>query len=101
MCTVRIGFPALLRHGFPGCAPHCSHGRVLRLLLRLPFSALPGFQSGFPRHRYALNSPRPWQTAGMEHKTWATVDKSAWGDGPWQDEPDKEQWPDEATGEES
>lgn len=34
----------------------------------------------------------------MEHKTWTTLDRATWGDGPWQDEPDKEQWPDEATG---
>lgn len=34
----------------------------------------------------------------MEHLTWSTVDKSSWGDGPWQGEPDKEQWQDEATG---
>ena len=27
-----------------------------------------------------------------------TVDKSTWGDGPWQSEPDKRQWQDEATG---
>lgn len=27
-----------------------------------------------------------------------TVDKSGWGQGPWQDEPDKKQWLDEATG---
>lgn len=26
------------------------------------------------------------------------IDKSDWGDGPWQDEPDKVQWTDEATG---
>lgn len=26
------------------------------------------------------------------------VDRSAWGDGPWQDEPDKVQWTDDATG---
>jgi hypothetical protein len=26
------------------------------------------------------------------------VDKSAWGDGPWQSEPDKIQWQDKATG---
>lgn len=26
------------------------------------------------------------------------IDKSAWGTGPWSDEPDKMQWPDEATG---
>ena len=34
----------------------------------------------------------------MEHKTWITVDKSSWGAGPWQDEPDKEQFTDEVTG---
>lgn len=34
----------------------------------------------------------------METKSWTTVDKSAWGNGPWQDEPDKMQWTDEATG---
>jgi hypothetical protein len=34
----------------------------------------------------------------MERKTWTTADKSAWGPGPWQDEPDKEQFSDEATG---
>ena len=34
----------------------------------------------------------------MEHKTWTTMDKAPWGPGPWQDEPDKEQWADEATG---
>src|SRR5262249_14225809 len=27
-----------------------------------------------------------------------TVDKSAWGDGPWQQEPDKRQWADPDTG---
>jgi hypothetical protein len=27
-----------------------------------------------------------------------TMEKSAWGDGPWQDEPDKVQWSDETTG---
>lgn len=34
-------------------------------------------------------------TAAME---WARLDKSSWGDGPWQNEPDKVQWLDEATG---
>lgn len=34
----------------------------------------------------------------METKSWATTDKSDWEDGPWQDEPDKIQWTDEATG---
>lgn len=34
----------------------------------------------------------------MEHKTWTTMDKADWGDGPWQSEPDKEQFADEATG---
>lgn len=29
---------------------------------------------------------------------YSTVDKSGWGPGAWQDEPDKVQWPDEATG---
>ena len=29
---------------------------------------------------------------------WRTMDKSTWGAGPWQDEPDKLQWPDPATG---
>jgi hypothetical protein len=36
----------------------------------------------------------------MEHKTWETMteDKIEWGDGPWMNEPDKEQWCDPATG---
>ena len=34
----------------------------------------------------------------MEHRTWTTEDKAAWGPGPWQDEPDKEQFPDAVTG---
>lgn len=34
----------------------------------------------------------------MEAKEWRNIDKSAWGPGPWQDEPDKAQWADEATG---
>ncbi len=34
----------------------------------------------------------------MEHKTWTTIDKASWGDGPWLAEPDKEQFADEATG---
>jgi hypothetical protein len=34
----------------------------------------------------------------METKSWRTMDKSDWGDGPWQDEPDKMQWQDEASG---
>lgn len=34
----------------------------------------------------------------METREYRTVDKSAWGPGPWQDEPDKRQWQDEATG---
>lgn len=29
---------------------------------------------------------------------WHRIDKSAWGEGPWQDEPDKLQWVDDATG---
>lgn len=31
-------------------------------------------------------------------KTYETVDKSTWGDGPWQGEPDKASWTDEETG---
>lgn len=36
----------------------------------------------------------------METKEWRTVDKSGWkaGRGRWDDEPDKKQWTDEATG---
>lgn len=34
----------------------------------------------------------------MEARTWTTIDKTGWGDGPWNDEPDKEQWTDETTG---
>jgi hypothetical protein len=34
----------------------------------------------------------------MDHKTWTTMDKSTWGDGPWSAEVDKEQFSDEATG---
>lgn len=34
----------------------------------------------------------------METIEYRNADKSSWGDGPWQDEPDKKQWPDAATG---
>jgi hypothetical protein len=34
----------------------------------------------------------------METKQWTTVDKSTWGPGPWQSEPDKMQWEDPTTG---
>lgn len=34
----------------------------------------------------------------MQRIEYRTVDKSAWGDGPWQSEPDKIQWQDAATG---
>jgi len=34
----------------------------------------------------------------METMEWSTVDKSTWGEGPWQREPDKRQWKDKATG---
>jgi hypothetical protein len=34
----------------------------------------------------------------MQTREWRTADKSGWGSGPWQDEPDKLQWTDEATG---
>ncbi len=33
----------------------------------------------------------------MQTLRWSTIDKAAWGPGPWQDEPDKMQWPDPAT----
>lgn len=33
----------------------------------------------------------------MEPQKWTTVDKSEWGDGPWQIEPDKVVWVDAAT----
>jgi hypothetical protein len=34
----------------------------------------------------------------METREYRNMDKSAWGAGPWQSEPDKVQWPDVATG---
>jgi hypothetical protein len=34
----------------------------------------------------------------MEAKEYRTIDKSTWGPGAWQDEPDKAQWQDPATG---
>jgi hypothetical protein len=34
----------------------------------------------------------------MQTREWRFVDKSDWGPGPWQDEPDKVQWVDKATG---
>jgi hypothetical protein len=34
----------------------------------------------------------------MRTLEWRTIDKSTWGPGEWQDEPDKRQWQDEATG---
>lgn len=34
----------------------------------------------------------------MKTIEYRTIDKSTWGPGPWQDEPDKKQWRDEATG---
>jgi hypothetical protein len=34
----------------------------------------------------------------MAERSWTTVDKSEWGDGPWTGEPDKIQWVDAATG---
>lgn len=32
-----------------------------------------------------------------ERREWRTVDKTTWGPGPWQDEPDKAHWVDPAT----
>ena len=34
----------------------------------------------------------------MQRIEYRTIDKSQWGEGPWQDEPDKIQWQDEETG---
>jgi hypothetical protein len=34
----------------------------------------------------------------MTERSYTTIDKSGWGDGPWHDEPDKVQWIDDATG---
>lgn len=34
----------------------------------------------------------------MKPQQWTFIDKSAWPRGPWDNEPDKMQWPDEATG---
>lgn len=34
----------------------------------------------------------------MQAKEWRFDDKASWGPGPWQEEPDKMQWTDEATG---
>lgn len=34
----------------------------------------------------------------MRTLEWSTIDKSTWGPGEWQSEPDKKQWQDEATG---
>lgn len=34
----------------------------------------------------------------MENREWKWMDKSKWGPGQWQDEPDKVQWTDETTG---
>jgi hypothetical protein len=34
----------------------------------------------------------------VETRTWTTIDKTSWADGPWMREPDKEQWTDESTG---
>lgn len=34
----------------------------------------------------------------METKTYRTIDRTGWPKGPWDQEPDKIQWPDHATG---
>jgi hypothetical protein len=34
----------------------------------------------------------------MKSFEWTTLDKTTWGPGPWQTEPDKVQWPDPMTG---
>jgi hypothetical protein len=45
--------------------------------------------------------PEPARPSGelvMEMREWSHLDKRAWERGPWDDEPDKVQWRDEATG---
>ena len=37
------------------------------------------------------------KTLPENYREWTTVDKSEWGPGPWNDEPDKVQWIDEET----
>jgi hypothetical protein len=37
-------------------------------------------------------------SAPADIRSWTTVDKTSWGDGPWLTEPDKMQWVDEASG---
>src|SRR5574337_715773 len=37
-------------------------------------------------------------TATMMRREWQSMNKSTWGSGAWQDESDKVQWVDEATG---
>jgi hypothetical protein len=37
-------------------------------------------------------------TNAMKTLSYTYIDKSKWGDGPWNDEPDKVQWQDKATG---
>lgn len=48
----------------------------------------------------ALLPPVPsYERSGRQsERSWTTMDKSAWGEGPWLGEPDKVQWVDEATG---
>jgi hypothetical protein len=35
--------------------------------------------------------------ARMEPKTWTWINRTGWGDGPWDDEPDKVEWRDAVT----
>ena len=39
-----------------------------------------------------------YETTPTESREWHYTDKAAWGDGDWQEEPDKVQWTDEETG---
>lgn len=39
-----------------------------------------------------------WKISKIETREYRTLDKTTWGDGPWQEEPDKRQWQDERTG---
>lgn len=52
-------------------------------------------------HRYAGIPAVPRnhrEGEALETIEYRTVDKTSWGEGPWQEEPDKKQWLDPATG---
>lgn len=56
---------------------------------------------GLRRERLKLNPARNYERRTqrqMKTIEYSFIDKSAWGPGPWQDEPDKVQWSDPLTG---